>query len=75
MPVSERDIPSLVDGEARGEDEQCQQVMVPSLWDLLVAPTSEAIAATPTRFAVPSHIRSAPYQSQLWEREMAHTRS
>jgi len=75
MPVSERDIPPLVDGEAGGEDEQCQQVMVPSLWDLLVAPTSEAIAATPKLLAVPSHIRSAPSQSQLWERETAHTRS
>jgi len=75
MPVSERDIPPLVDGEATGEDEQCYQVLVPSLWDLLVAPTSEAIAATATRFAVPSYTHSAPSRSQLWERETVQPRS
>ena len=74
IPVSERDIPSLVEGEVAGADEQCHQVLMPSLWDQLVAPTSQASTANPTLFAVPSHDQHTPHQSQLWEREMAQPR-
>jgi len=72
IPVSERDIPSLVEGEVAGANEQCCQVLMPSLWDQLVAPTSQASTATQTLFAVPSHDQHTPLQPQLWEREMAH---
>src|SRR6266566_3155380 len=71
IPVSERDIPSLVEGEVAGANEQCHQVLMPSLWDQLVAPTSQASTATSTLFAVSSHDQHAPLQPQLWEREMA----
>jgi len=74
IPVSERDIPSLVEGEVAGANEQCHHVLMPSLWDQLVAPTSQASTATSTLFAVPSHNQHTPYQSQLWEREMAQPR-
>ena len=74
IPVSERDIPSLVEGEVAGADEQCRQVLMPSLWDQLVAPTSQASTATSTLFAVSSHDQHTPHQSQLWEREMAQPR-
>ena len=67
MPVTEREIPSLGEGEAAGKEEQCRQVTMFSLWDLLVAPTSEAVAATPVRFALSSDQRHAPRQSHLWE--------
>ncbi len=67
MPVSERDIPSLTEGEAAGTDKQSHQVAMPSLWDLLVAPTSRASAATPVRFTVSPEQRQAPHQSHLWE--------
>ncbi len=67
MPVTERDIPSLGEGEAAGKEEQCRQVTMFSLWDLLVAPTSEAAVATPVRFALSSDQRHAPRQSHLWE--------
>jgi hypothetical protein len=74
IPVSERDIPSLVDGETTGMEEQSHQVLMPSLWDLLVTPTSQASTANTALFAVPSHDQPAPHQSQLWEREMAQPR-
>jgi hypothetical protein len=67
MPVTEREIPSLDEGEAAGKEEQCRQVTMLSLWDLLVAPTSEAVVATPMRFALSSDQRHAPRQSHLWE--------
>ena len=67
MPVTERDIPSLGEGEAAGKEEQCRQVTMFSLWDLLVAPTSEAVVATPMRFALSSDQQHAPRQSHLWE--------
>jgi len=67
MPVTERDIPSLGEGEAAGKEEQCRQVTMFSLWDLLVAPTSEAVVATPVRFALSSDQQHAPRQSHLWE--------
>jgi hypothetical protein len=72
--VSERDIPSLVKDEVTGADEQCRQVRMPSLWDQLVAPTSQASTATSTLFAVSSHVQHTPHQSQLWEQEMAQPR-
>ncbi len=72
IPVSERDIPSLIEDEVAGADEQCHQVLMPSLWDQLVAPTSQA--STATLFAVSSHDQHAPLQPQLWEREMAQPR-
>jgi len=71
IPVSERDIPSLVEGEVAGANEQCRQVLMPSLWDQLVAPTSQASTANSTLFAVTSHDQHTPLQPQLWEREMA----
>ena len=74
IPVSERDIPSLVEGEVAGADEQCRQVLMPSLWDQLVAPTSQASTVNSTLFAVSSHDQHAPLQPQLWEREMAQPR-
>ena len=67
MPVTEREIPSLGEGEAAGKEEQCRQVTTFSLWDLLVAPTSEAVVATPMRFALSSDQHYAPQQSHLWE--------
>jgi Uncharacterised methyltransferase family (DUF6094) len=74
IPVSERDIPSLIEDEVAEADEQCCKVLMPSLWDQLVAPTSQASTATSTLFAVTSHDQHTPYQSQLWEREMAQPR-
>jgi len=74
IPVSERDIPSLVEGEGAGANEQCHQVLMPSLWDQLVAPTSQASTVNSTLFAMSSHDQHAPHQSQLWEREMAQPR-
>jgi hypothetical protein len=67
VPVTERDIPSLDEGEAAGKEEQCRQATMLSLWDVLVAPTSEAVVATPMRFALSSDQRHAPHQSPLWE--------
>jgi len=75
VPVSERDIPSLEDGEAGGTEKQEQQAMMPSLWDLLVAPPSEATTATSALLPVPSYVRQAPYQSQLWEAETTQKQS
>ena len=74
IPVSERDIPSLDEGEVAGADEQCRQVLMPSLWDQLVAPTSQASTVNSTLFTVSSHDQHAPLQPQLWEREMAQPR-
>ncbi len=71
MPVAERDIPSLVEDEVIGAGEQGHQVLMPSLWDLLVAPTSQASTAASTRLAVSSLDQHTPLQPQLWEREMA----
>ena len=67
IPVTEREIPSLGKGEAAEREEQCRQVTMFSLWDLLVAPTSEAVVATPVRFALSSDQQHAPRQSHLWE--------
>ena len=67
MPVTEREIPSLGEGEAAGKEEQCRQVTMFSLWDLLVAPTSGAAKASPPLFAASSHGGHVPQQSQLWE--------
>ena len=72
LPVTERDIPSLVDDAATAtcmDEEQCPQVSMPSLWDLLVSPTIEAIPVTPALLHTPSYARQGPYQSQLWEPE------
>ena len=74
IPVSERDIPSLIEDEVAGADEQCRQVLMPSLWDQLVAPTSQASTVNSTLFTVSSHDQHAPLQPQLWEREMAQPR-
>ena len=67
MPVTEREIPSLGEGEAAGKEEQCRQVTMFSLWDLLVAPTSGAAKVSPPLFAASSHGGHVPQQSQLWE--------
>ena len=67
MPVTERDIPSLGEDEAAGKEEQCRQVTMFSLWDLLVAPTSGAAKVSPPLFAASSHGGHVPQQSQLWE--------
>jgi SAM-dependent methyltransferase len=69
IPVSEREIPSLTEeGEIEvGTEEQGQQVAMPSLWDLLVAPTSGATKASPPLLAASSHGGQAPHQSHLWE--------
>src|SRR5260370_29322053 len=75
IPVSERDIPSLVESEVAGAGEQCHPVLMSSLWDLLVAPTSQASTAAPTRFAGSSLDQHAPLQPQLREREIAEPRS
>jgi len=74
IPISERDIPSLVEDEVAGADEQCRQVLMPSLWDQLVAPTSQASTVNSTLFTMSSHVQHAPHQSQLWEREMVQPR-
>jgi hypothetical protein len=74
IPVSERDISSLVEGEVAGADEQCHQVLMPSLWDQLVAPTSQVSTVNSTLFAMSSHDQHTSLQPQLWEREMAQPR-
>jgi len=69
-PVSEREIPSLTEAEAAtGAEQQSHQVAMPSLWDLLVAPTSGAMKASSPLFAASasSQGRHAPRQSHLWE--------
>ena len=65
-PLSERDIPSLPEGEEEAGG-QSQQVAMPSLWDLLVAPTSGATRASPALVAVSSRGGSTPEQPHLWE--------
>jgi len=75
IPITERDIPSLVEDEAVGVSEQYHQVLMPLLWDLLVAPTSQTSITAPARFAGSSLDQHTPLQPQLWEREMAQTRS
>ena len=68
MPVTEREIPSLTEGETAAEpEEQRHPMAMPSLWDLLVAPTSGATPAAPTLVAASSGGRSAPQQPHLWE--------
>jgi hypothetical protein len=68
IPISEREIPSLSENEAAsGEGEQSQQVAMPSLWDLLVAPPSGATTASSVFFAASSRGEPAPQQSHLWE--------
>ena len=68
-PVSEREIPSLTEegGTVAAIEEQGQRVAMPSLWDLLVAPTSEAVQASPALVAASSHGGYTPRQSHLWE--------
>jgi hypothetical protein len=75
IPISEREIPSLVEGDQADASEQSQHVQMPSLWDLLVAPTSQASTAASTLFAAPSLDQQTPLQPQLWEREMVQPRS
>src|SRR5258708_51937 len=75
IPVAEHDIPSLVEGETASAGEQCHQVLMPSLWDLLVAPTSQSSTVTSTLFAGQSLDQHAPLQPPLWERETAQPRS
>jgi Uncharacterised methyltransferase family (DUF6094) len=77
-PVAERDIPSLLDDVPASLDElqgqQGQPVTMPSLWDLLVAPSSEAVTAAPVRLAEPVRVPHSPHQSPLWgEQVAAHT--
>ncbi len=76
VPISEREIPALAEnGEAPGTEEQGEQVgseqsqpvVMPSLWDLLVAPTSGARNASPRLFAAASHSGHTPQQPHLWE--------
>jgi hypothetical protein len=67
LPVAEREIPSLTEGETAAPEEQRQPVAMPSLWDLLVAPTSGAVQAAPTLVAASYHGGSAPQQPHLWE--------
>jgi hypothetical protein len=67
LPVSEREIPSLTENEATGADEQSHQVSMPSLWDLLVAPTSASGATTPLFFTLSSNQQRVAHQSPLWE--------
>jgi hypothetical protein len=50
IPITEREIPSLVEEQAVGEDEQHQYVQMPSLWDMLVAPTSQSRTTAQTYF-------------------------
>jgi hypothetical protein len=67
LPVSEREIPSLTEEETTGAGEQSQQVAMPSLWDLLVAPTSASSATTPLFFTPSSDHQRVAHQSPLWE--------
>lgn len=68
VPVSEREIPSLTETEATtGAEEQSQQVAMPSLWDLLVTPTSVAAHASPSLVAASSRGGHSPRQSHLGE--------
>ena len=76
-PVSECDIPSLLDDTAASpessEAQHGQPVTMPSLWDLLVAPTSEAVTAAPARFAEPWRVPRNPRQSPPWEQAGTNT--
>jgi hypothetical protein len=67
IPVSERETPSLTEHETVQAEEQSQQVAMPSLWDLLVAPTSGATTASPALVAASSRGAPVPQQSHLWE--------
>ena len=68
LPVSEREIPSLTEGEtATASEEQRHPVAMPSLWDLLVAPTSASSATTPLFFTSSSDQQRVAHQSPLWE--------
>jgi hypothetical protein len=70
IPILEREIPSLVEGDQADASEQNHSVQMPSLWDLLVAPTSQASAAASTLFTVSSLDQQTPLQPQLWGQEM-----
>ena len=70
IPILEREIPSLVEGDQADASEQNHYVQMPSLWDLLVAPTSQAITAASTLCAASSLDQQTPLQPQLWEQEM-----
>jgi hypothetical protein len=75
IPISEREIPSLVEGAHADASEQNHYVQMPSLWDLLVAPTSHTSTAASMLFADSSLDQQTPLQQQLWEREMVQLRS
>ena len=68
VPVSEREIPSLTEGDAEvaEEEHKSHAVAMPSLWDVLVAPTSGATQASPPLCASSQHGHT-PRQSRLWE--------
>jgi hypothetical protein len=65
IPISEREIPSLVEGDMDDASEQCHHVQMPSLWDLLVAPTSQTSTAAQTPFKESSLDQHAALQPQL----------
>jgi hypothetical protein len=75
IPISEREIPSLVEDEMADITKQCHHVQMPSLWDLLVSPTSHTSAAASTLFAVSSLDQQTPLQPQLWEQEIVQLHS
>ncbi len=75
IPITERDIPSLVEDDQADETEQRHYVQMPSLWDQLVAPTSQVSTAASTLFAVSSLDQQTPLQPPLWEREMVQPHS
>jgi hypothetical protein len=60
IPISEREIPSLVEGDLAVASEQNDYVQMPSLWDLLVAPTSHTSTAASTLFADSSLDQQTP---------------
>jgi hypothetical protein len=75
IPLTELDIPSLVEDVQADAREQSHHVQMPSLWDMLVAPTSQSSAAAQAPFTESSLDQHAALQPQLWEREMVQPRS
>ena len=70
VPVAEREIPSLTGEETAGaaeEEHKSHPVAMPSLWDVLVAPTSATANASPPLFTASSPRGHTPRQPRLWE--------
>jgi hypothetical protein len=69
VPIVERDIPALDEHAAatpNGSGHAAQQTLLPSLWDMITAPTTPASAALPS-LPVSRPTSSPPRQTGLWD--------